>query len=275
MCASPTRPPTQATIENDCRNLLAQTSGWSGIDATQLRLLHARFRLNRWYVTFEQTFDGIAVFGGRVDLRVAADGQLMLLGADWISATPPAATAALDVDAALQAAQVDFARPTQRVESQRRVLVAISTLQGAELRWAEEITFRTETPLGLWHCLVDAQSGRTLLRQNQMRFADVMGNISAQWSRTRLANATQLLPLQDTRFNIGSGLTQFGFTDASGDFNIPVSGVDSVNVFLRLAGLYARVYNDELGHSTPRIDSKLLPGLTTQFRLGRQQLQGQ
>ena len=257
--------PTQETLAQDSRELLARTASWSGIDPSQLRLLHARLRWNRWYVIFEQVIDNTPVYGGRVDLRISAEGQLMMLGADWVAATAQATLRTLDTAATLRAAQSDFAQPALQAESQRSVLVALPTSQGTELHLADEIVFRTQEPLGLWHCLVDAQTGRILKRQNQHRYANVIGNISSQVQPHNPFDPTQLVPLQDTRLNIGSGLTEFGNSGANGDFSVPSAVADSVNVYVRLAGPFARIYNDALSRATPRIDAKALPGSPIHF----------
>ncbi|MFQ5599590.1 MAG: FlgD immunoglobulin-like domain containing protein, partial [Candidatus Krumholzibacteriia bacterium] len=101
--------------------------------------------------------------------------------------------------------------------------------------------------------------------------ANLWGRITATVEPFTVGDAPEELPLRDTRLSVGpSGLLEFGFTDPDGNFDVQTASIDSVSVFLRLAGKFARIFNDDLrdefgNRTTPRIDARMLPGSPTDF----------
>ncbi len=253
-----------AAVESACRDLLNSASGLTGVRPSDLHLLAADHRLGRWYVVFEQTANGIPVRGGRADVRVTDQGDVLLLGADWHRNVTVPAHALVGADAALASASRDLGTTPTDVKHE---LVVVPEPQGAGYTYhlAHELHFRTTEPLGNWQAWVDAETGALLERVNQVRYADLTGTVTTQIEPITVGDPLVEQPLRDTRFNVGSGVTEFGYTGPDGSYNVTTAATDSVSVRVRLSGRFGRVFNQQLGLVTPAIDARMLPGSPRNF----------
>jgi hypothetical protein len=256
-------PADAARVEAACRALLVQSAPLTGIRDDALRLAAADRRLGRWYVVFEQIEAGLPVRGGRADVRVTDTGAVQLFGADWhrhpsVDARPRVAAAA-----ALAAAAADLGPTTDFAHE----LVILPEPRDAAYVYhlAHELRFRTAEPRGVWRAWVDAHSGDLLRRENEIRYAQLTGRVTAEVESTTIGDPFVAQPLRDTRFNVGTSMTELGFTDADGFYDVTTAAVDTVDVRVRLLGRWARVFNSELGFATPAILARMFPGTSRDF----------
>ncbi len=221
---------TRDNLESACREFLSGTTALTGIRAEQLRLLKVESHLDRWYVVFEQVVDGVAVRGARADLRLGANGEVVVWGADWFGTAPVAAPAArVTSDGALATAASGLGTPI--AVEHRLVLLP----EGAAFRLAHELRFRTESPRGAWLALVDARDGTLLGRSDENRYAELSGNVAALVEPDTVGSTQLSSPLRDIRVNIGAG-AEFGYTGADGNFTITTTATDSVDVHIEALG---------------------------------------
>lgn len=73
-------------LDRHCRDFVDVNPDIFEIESPNLSLLRADKRLDRWWVTYTQTHNGIPVEGGRVDFRIFGNGRLAFCGAKIISA---------------------------------------------------------------------------------------------------------------------------------------------------------------------------------------------
>jgi hypothetical protein len=257
---------TSNNVEQACRDFLMQSSDWLGVRADELQLVHARKRRDRWYITFRQDVNGIPVRGGRADLRLGADGTVALVGADWYADVHVTRQPRVRVDQALETASRDLGDAPTQVESALQIVPLPARGGDAGIRYvlAHELRFRTADPLGSWYVLIDSESGELLYRENLVRFLDIEGSVSAEVEPYTVGDSLVHVPLRDTRVQV-FGTSEFGYTDAVGDFQFATARVDAVDVRVRLDGLFARVFNASRNHETPEIVESVLPGTPHAF----------
>lgn len=252
-----------AQVESACRAFLSDAGALTGVAPGELHLLAADHRLGRWYVVFDQVVDGMPVRGSRADVRVTDSGDVLLFGADWHRAARVPRAPAVEAGAALRAAAAGLGAATDAAHE----MVIVPEPDGAGFKYhlAYELRFKTAEPRGNWLAWVDATNGELLKRDNQIRYATLTGQITSQVEPVTVNDPVQTLPLRDTRFNVGTGATEFGFTDADGQYSVTTASTDSVNVRIRLSGRWGRVFNQQLGFTTPTIDARMIPGSPRDF----------
>jgi len=251
-------------VESACRTFLSEAAALTGVAPQELHLLAADHRLGRWYVVFDQVVDGLPVRGSRADVRVSDRGDVLLFGADWHRNARTPRTAAIAADAALRAAGAGLGDSATET-THELVIVPEAEGDGFKYHLAYELRFKTAEPRGVWLALVDATNGELLKRENQIRYATLTGQITSQIEPVTVNDPLQSVPLRDTRFNVGTGATEFGFTDVDGLYNVTTASTDSVNVRIRLSGRWGRVFNQQLALATPTIDARMLPGSPRDF----------
>lgn len=165
-----------------------------------LRPVSAAFRGGRWCVTLQQTWRGIDVEGGRVDLRFAPNGNLLLFGSDIYPVRDAGTLPRLSAAAILQAAQsglpVDANASAPSLDGElERVLLPMVAGEPAPLgsakaapravrpedvrvRDAFRVRVRTLDPPGDWVNYVDAATGQVLWRYNRVRFIAASGTVT-------------------------------------------------------------------------------------------------
>jgi len=252
-----------ASCEAACRALLVEHAALTGVRADALRLAAADYRLGRWYVVFEQVEDGLPVRGARADVRLTDDGAVVLFGADWHRDPACDRRPRVAPEAALATAARDLGAATDVAHE----LVIVPEAHGSAYayRLVREVRFRTATPLGVWRAWVDAHSGELLERENEIRYAQLSGHVTAAIEPELVGDPFVSRPLRDTRFNVGTGTTEFGFTDADGFYDVATVATDTVNVRVRLLGRWGRVFNAQQGFATPTIDARMFPGTSRDF----------
>ena len=97
---------TPETVEETVKNFIS-TRAYLKADFQALRLNHAEEinpQLKKWYVTLDQYYSGLRVFGGQVDLAIA-DGTLYWIGSDFYPRIPQLSTTpAIDTNQAIDIA---------------------------------------------------------------------------------------------------------------------------------------------------------------------------
>jgi len=147
------------------RSHLAANAGDYGLspDLADLRLSGRTRGLSADHVRFQQTRNGVPVFGAGVSVALPASGSPLVVSRYDASPASPAAPA-LSPDSALDVATT----AAGDVEASPATLVYAAS--GKMLVPAWQLTLRTAEPRGTWLVLVDAISGAVLYRHNLLRF---------------------------------------------------------------------------------------------------------
>ncbi len=132
---------------------------FGNIDPSSLEPLVVRKRLGIWYVTFQQTFDGIIVEGARADFRIKA-GKLTMFGADVLPDLLPE-NPVLDSRQAVKSTSRRF-----NFDNSSAKLVRYAP-SGGKLAW--RIIGEKDNPRQRWVCYIDAISGELLAAYDDIR----------------------------------------------------------------------------------------------------------
>lgn len=154
---------TQGSIEERARialNLLRNTLGFSPADLDNLEVYFQREGLAGTNVRFQQSWQGVPVHNGRVNLTFSSTGKVKMVGNDFIRGVSlPSVQPAITLSSAKSAA-LEYINPTVDIYDESNDLRILDTDQGAKL--AYRVFFVAMEPLGQWEVFVDAQTGDLL-----------------------------------------------------------------------------------------------------------------
>lgn len=199
-----------------------------------------------WYVRYRQEIHGTPVLFSDWEFRVAADGRLMMFGADAhradaVSAVRPAIDGAAARAAAVEGLAFDPA--TDRIEGGERLYYVPALRDGRDvLRLAYEVNVRVTNPRAAWLTLVDAVDGSVLYRQDRIRHALVQGTVTGQIHPNLPTDARITVPFENAWVTVGAGMDT---TDATGHYERDVAGM--VTVASQMSGPYVRVLRQDGG----------------------------
>lgn len=196
-------------------------------------------------VHFQQTYQMLDVWGGRVSLIFTEEGRLFVFGSTVYPDIELDVRPSLDAATAVELARADlpFDPATDSIGEEPRLLVLPVPLSETEvehhLAWRVEV--RTEDPVGLWVTHVDAHTGRILWRYNDVHFIDYSGDTSGLVQRSTYCDGQQLETMPYLRVQI-SGL---GPVYANGQGNWTVANGDATprSITADLYSPYVDLYN--------------------------------
>jgi len=164
-----------SALESLARQVIAGNAEVLGAELENLRLTDTPHALGKWAVHYQQTYNGMDVWGATVRLVFSDSGKLMLMGSDYHSGIDLDPTPAIDEKTATEIARADlpFDPATDRIEGTAEMLVLPYPLSevSVEHHLVWRIRVRTEDPLGAWVTHVDAHNGTILWRFNDIHFA--------------------------------------------------------------------------------------------------------
>jgi hypothetical protein len=230
-----------ADVEQTARTVIRAAASALGVDPTNLRLDGVTRGMGKASAHFQQTYQGLDVWNGRVLAIFTEKGRLFVLGSDFYSdiAVDPQPTISSAQAEDIARSDLQFDPAVDRVHQGTKLLVLPVPLAVDAVRhhlvW--RVRVQTEHPYGIWVTHVDAHSGEIVWRYN---------DISSEFSGDAY---THVQP--DA---VCSGEVQHGIryayvivngshvvTDASGHWLLPGSG--QAPVYESLEGPYCHVTN--------------------------------
>lgn len=232
-------------VEAVARRVLATHAATLGVDPAALRLTATPHGLGKWAAHFQQTYQGLDVWGGRVHLTFTESGRLFAMGSEFYRGITLDATPRYSARQAEGVAQADlpFQAATDRIEEGTCLLVlpVPQSETAVEHHLAWRVKVRTADPLGVWVTWVDAHDGRILWRTNAIEKTDFVGDATIGRQFGTWCNGESVDNATYDRIQIsGVGETN---TNAQGDWTIPYAGSDPKTVTATLYGPYISVQN--------------------------------
>ena len=227
-------------------------------------------------VDFKQTLQGYDVRTLDAHRRVLFRfdltlGRLSNLGSEWIPGLRVKTGGVLDRKRAIQLVREvlpKYAPGTGRVfRIETYVLVGLAEDSSARGRLVHEVRVQTDNPPHLWSVVLDARTGDILRVADEIRRADVIGQVSLGGldgpAGTPPAVPFSVKPARDLHVSIPGGGK--AVTDASGKFRIPDQGTAPVTVTGGLVGDWCTV---NAGLGTPTIFARpATPGISVNIVL--------
>ncbi len=162
-------------VETMARQVIVDNYDVLRADVDNLRLESTPHALGKWVAHFQQTYQGIDVWGAKVRVALSDGGKLIVMGSDYfddieLDANP---SIAAGTATAIATGDLTFNPDKDRVEGNPELLIlpVPVSYEEAEHHLVWRITVRTDNPLGRWVTHVDAHSGEILWRYNDIHFA--------------------------------------------------------------------------------------------------------
>jgi|GEM_PF-620014 len=218
--------------------LLERKTAWGMSNEFDLNVLSARKVRQVWFVGFQQTINGIPIYGSRVDAKLTNSGRLSALVVRLFPASAPVGNLSLSVGSALRRLTSD---PTASVDFSQVVYFPKIEDRAISLRPALFLRTTTASPEQRPAGIVDALTGEILLRYNDVAFDAVWGNVTGLVLPAYWNDPPQAWPQKNQWVNVIGGDTIY--TDASGDYVFSGLQAGSYPVEGMLYGLYVDVDN--------------------------------
>ena len=224
------------------------------------------------YLIFNQMYEGIPVWNGRIDFRYRLNGDLVMLGHDAYPNLNVSTYPTIDKQTAILNAQIDFNFNMvlgDEVTSEPELYIWVERELNPifHLAWYMELFIHStdqddELPIHRWRVFVDAHSGEILEKFDVVRQVTVEGHVTGPIKDDPYGIATERgLP------HVKVAVTGVGntYTDENGYYSIDIGDSDrSANV--KLEGLYLNTNNQN--GSDASITKTISPGTVENFSFG-------
>lgn len=245
-------PFSAADLEGAARELVAGNPGLFGAAPAELHVETLEEHGGVWWIAFEQEIDGLRILGARLELRVNAEGSLLLVRDRTLrSAHAPSpgmsAVAAERISAASLAAsglRVSSLAPavegfTDRGPTSPLLLPVFDPDAGqVALHRAWRVRQEIDGQPARFATLVDASTGEILARTNEILFEMATGNVSGDIQPLTPTDPYSRLGMEDLRVTIDGAGTSY--TGETGDWSLELP---DANGHLAHAGLDGRYCN--------------------------------
>ena len=162
-------------LDNVARGVIAANAGVLRADNANLRLGDTPNALGKWAAHYQQTYQGLDVWQGKVIVVMSEDGKLVLMGSDYYSGIEVDPNPAIDLHFAeiLAKADLPFNPATDGLEADGTLLILPRPISETEVSFhlVWRVRVHTESPMGTWVTHVDAHSGEIVWRYNDIHFA--------------------------------------------------------------------------------------------------------
>lgn len=247
----------QTNIEEACRSFVRANESLFGVKESDLAVSRKTLR-GKWYVIFDQEYEGVPVYGGRVHFRVAENGNLLLFGSECFPHVDVNASPSVSEQAAVRTAKesVDFKEETDELVETKLLIYPDESVMPHRYHLAWTTRMRTKSPPGNWLVFVDAQSNEVIYSENQIRFDAVSGTVTGFMLPEFYDETPVEMPYAHETVTVPS-IGQDN-TDLIGDYSIEVGPAGLYPIQSELSGPYVRVmYEDgpEALHSDSTLTS--------------------
>lgn len=225
-----------AGVAQAAQQFLAEQTALLKVEVNQLQLRRSDNLDNKWYVSYQQTYHGIPVLFSEVELRLSANGNVMMFGSDFHPGLQVNTTPTLSWPAAREKASQGVSVSEWNSAEAALYILPIYREDHFDYHLAYRCEFSVENPGGRWVSYVDAHNGEILWRFDRVREA-VSGAVSGSIHRNNATDAVTSEPLPDLYVNIGGQQTT---TNAAGQFSLATVGT-SFNLSAKIEGKYAKV----------------------------------
>ncbi len=172
-------PGNSAEPEKSARAFLGAMSGQLKMkpDTSDLKTLQVKHGLGTGHTRFQQVIHGIPVYGGHVSVHQRPNGAVHALHTRYHHdlSVDAQAQPAVSLTSAKAAAYRKAGVTRPRLPGSGKLVWWPDEHGGAKLAW--EVTVCALKPLGDFHTVVDAKTGRVLRQENSICFATGSGNV--------------------------------------------------------------------------------------------------
>jgi len=212
------------------RSFLTENQDIFAIGESDLEVMSNANALGKWSVIFQQTYQDVKVWGGRVHMVFTESGRLFEMGSDAYPGIAISTNPNLTENLALGVAKLDigFDESSDVVEYTNLVILPVEVGETEmEYRLAYRFDLTVADPFGIWATWVDANTGEILWRENHIRFADFTGHVQGDVEWDGYCDGfTNDFPLKNMRITI-TGVGDFSLSGTAGSNSI-TAGFDGL-----------------------------------------------
>jgi Zn-dependent metalloprotease len=234
---------TKDALRPAARDVLEQVAPTLALDSTELRLVASPNAAGKWAAHYQQTHQGVDVWGAKVSVVFAESGALMVIGSQYRQGIDVDPNPAFSASAALDLARADLPFVTEidlsRGDPELLVLPVPVSAWEEEYHLVWRVRLTSEEPLGVWVTHIDAHDGSVVWRYNDVRLEHSGSTQSTVNNDTYCLGPVQE-PMPYLRVNLaGNGSTT---TDTDGNWSFPSSS-GALQVTADLYGPYVDLNN--------------------------------
>ncbi len=237
-----------------------ENSGLLAVTSSDLQTLSSRRRGRFWYVNFEQIAGGVPVYGGYVQFRLRTDGKLVSISSRIHKGVGHISSPIVTVDRAEERSrrEVSFAEEVDRMEETRLVVYPDRSHGSTRYRLSWMVKLITHAPPAHWFYVIDALTGDTVDRWNQIYYDDVradsiFGRVRGEILPETPTDTPDTRSLKDLLVELNGGGSDV--TSSAGLFVIETSGPGPDSILAELSGPFVNVNNDSSADAAIRTEA--------------------
>ncbi len=252
-------------VESVAREIINANTRVLKANNADLSLVDAPNKAGKWGAIFQQTYNDLDVWGGRVKMTFTEEGRMFHMGSTYYSdiTVNPSPTLSLSDAERIARNDVPFNAISDKVEEGGTLLILPVPVSEDEVshRLVWRVRVHTEEPLGIWMTHVDAHSGEIVWRYNDIHFLDFQGTSRVDVSPESYCNPIEEQALTQAQITV-SGVGD-AVSDANGDWSLSYGGSDPKTVTAVMYGPYCSVNNQSgsnasfSGTATPGVPFEL------------------
>lgn len=152
---------TKEKAEQVAYSFLSDNKDFFGIDKNDIKLFKAEEGNNEWYVEYQQYYNELLVYNGKVSATLSKNGELVAVGSDLYSNIDIDTSPQLSEEEALQKAKTQFGHEAAEVKNSSLIIYS-KDINDYHLTW--RISVFSERPVAGKEYFIDANTGEILLQ---------------------------------------------------------------------------------------------------------------
>jgi len=235
----------EENIEQIARSFISENVNLFQVSSENLKLLQGEKHWKLWYVTFQQYYRNLLVYGGRVDFRFTEDGRLTVFGSDVYPKIDLEVKPTFSEEEALRIVKGATGFNPQTDEVLESKLFIYPREEEGKLKYhlAWQVEVKIKEPMADWVYFLDAHNGEVLFKENRIRYEYIFGTVTGKMLPEYYDEPLTLAPYKDERVDVTG--VDADTTDPAGYYSIYVPGGQSRTVTSELKGPYVDVnYED-------------------------------
>jgi hypothetical protein len=232
-----------SNIEKAAKDFLFQNRSSFNIDPDALKLIHAKYINNRWYVSFAQYYKGIKVLLSDVELRIFKNGNVFAISSDYyrdinIDLTP---SISLENVRNFAVKGLDFVSGKDVLqESKTLYILPVKSGSSTTYKLVYNVDISLKSKNQSYFSYIDANTGDIVWRQSRV-FSSSTDLKAAGNIRTKNSFSPEnKIPMENQFFTIDN---QVYTSDKDGNISVNIDKPTSFET--TFSGPYAEVINDD------------------------------
>jgi len=208
------------------------------------RLLSSKLVLDKFYfVSLQQTFRGIDVWGSHLGIKATPGGKAFLAGGEVFANINLNIMPAITQKQALAAALTGINYNSAKDKTRFLELAILPLIYSDKVDYCFCYVFEISTsdPRADWRAFVDAHTGIVLWRQDIIDYQAIAGDITSQIQSITAYDTLTTVRLPNNYVYADNTIS--ATSNAQGHFRFNTAGADPVTLDAYLSGPYMEVYN--------------------------------